>query len=315
MERVGGGVEAVVAGDRRLVARRARRPGVVAWRIPRHSSSSRNPASPAASRCRSSDLPVTPPGRRPSSVRPGPVDRAFIPCMVSFGLMQTSLARRQRHRRLGGQRGRRRGSGASQSSRSPFPSSCSWPSSCWARARARVGRRVHVPREGPRGSQGRRSTSWTSRPSRSCLRPDGKVQLARLGDDRRKVVTFDQIPPEILDATTAVEDKDVLGEPRLRPGRLRLRRHRHPQRQRPRRLDDHPAARARAASCPRRRSTGSVYDRKVREIIQSIRLTEAYPGTRASRRSPPTSTRTSTATRTHGVRPRPRATSARTSRT
>ena len=44
---------------------------------------------------------------------------------------------------------------------------------------------------------------------------------------------------------------------------------------------------------------GSTYERKIREIIQSIRLTEAYPGRgrQAGRSSPPTSTRTSTATR------------------
>ena len=35
----------------------------------------------------------------------------------------------------------------------------------------------------------------------------GKVLLAKLGDDRREVVTFDQIPPALVDATTAVEDK------------------------------------------------------------------------------------------------------------
>ena len=33
------------------------------------------------------------------------------------------------------------------------------------------------------------------------------MQLARLGDDRREVVTFDDIPPELVDATTAIEDK------------------------------------------------------------------------------------------------------------
>jgi peptidoglycan glycosyltransferase len=35
----------------------------------------------------------------------------------------------------------------------------------------------------------------------------GKRELARFGDARREVVTFDEIPPIVLDATTAIEDK------------------------------------------------------------------------------------------------------------
>ncbi|MDH5244356.1 MAG: hypothetical protein OEX05_10520, partial [Chloroflexota bacterium] len=36
----------------------------------------------------------------------------------------------------------------------------------------------------------------------------GKIELARLGSLRREVVTFDEIPDEMLDATTSIEDKD-----------------------------------------------------------------------------------------------------------
>src|SRR4051794_1032888 len=35
----------------------------------------------------------------------------------------------------------------------------------------------------------------------------GRVELARFGDFTRDVVTFDQIPPMLVDATTAVEDR------------------------------------------------------------------------------------------------------------
>lgn len=35
----------------------------------------------------------------------------------------------------------------------------------------------------------------------------GKRELARFGDARREVVTFDEIPPLVLDATTSIEDK------------------------------------------------------------------------------------------------------------
>ena len=36
----------------------------------------------------------------------------------------------------------------------------------------------------------------------------GKIELARLGELKRELVTFDQLPGEIIDATTAIEDKD-----------------------------------------------------------------------------------------------------------
>src|SRR5215831_18786094 len=34
----------------------------------------------------------------------------------------------------------------------------------------------------------------------------GKVELARLGDLKRELVTYDQLPGEIVDATTSIED-------------------------------------------------------------------------------------------------------------
>src|SRR5215218_1390407 len=41
----------------------------------------------------------------------------------------------------------------------------------------------------------------------------GGVELARFGVLRRELVEFDQIPPELIDATTAVEDKDFWTNP------------------------------------------------------------------------------------------------------
>src|SRR4029453_5846193 len=35
----------------------------------------------------------------------------------------------------------------------------------------------------------------------------GKTELARFGEFKREVVTFDEIPPILLDATTSIEDK------------------------------------------------------------------------------------------------------------
>ena len=45
----------------------------------------------------------------------------------------------------------------------------------------------------------------------------GKIELARLGDLKRELVTFDQLPGEIIDATTAIEDKDFWSNPGFDP--------------------------------------------------------------------------------------------------
>ena len=82
----------------------------------------------------------------------------------------------------------------------------------------------------------------------------------------------------MLDATTAIEDKDFWVNPGFDPigivsagldtiagqGRAAPRRS--------------PSSSSAPASCPPEAFEGSTYERKVREIIQSIRLTEAYPG-------------------------------------
>jgi membrane peptidoglycan carboxypeptidase len=105
----------------------------------------------------------------------------------------------------------------------------------------------------------------------------GAVELARFGVLRRELVTFDQIPAEMIDATTAVEDKDFWTNPGFDIGAIvsaGL---------------DTLAGRSRGASTitqqlvrarllPAEAFGGSVYDRKLREIIQSIRLTQAFPG-------------------------------------
>jgi membrane peptidoglycan carboxypeptidase len=105
----------------------------------------------------------------------------------------------------------------------------------------------------------------------------GKVELARLGALRREVVTFDQIPGEMLDATTAIEDKDFWINPGFDPmgivsaGLDTLS-------GRPRGASTITQQLVRARLLPTTAFEGSTYERKMREIIQSIRLTEAYPG-------------------------------------
>ena len=82
----------------------------------------------------------------------------------------------------------------------------------------------------------------------------------------------------MIDATTAIEDKDFWENAGLRPDRHRLRRPRHHRRPTARCQHDHAAARCAPACCPPEAFEGTTYERKLREIIQSIRLTEAYPG-------------------------------------
>ena len=104
-----------------------------------------------------------------------------------------------------------------------------------------------------------------------------KVQLAKLGDDRREVVTFDEIPPALVDATTRSRTR--------RSGRTRASTRSASS---PPRIDtingnDRGGSTitqqlVRARLLPPSAFDGSVYERKAKEIIQSIRLTEAYPG-------------------------------------
>jgi len=105
----------------------------------------------------------------------------------------------------------------------------------------------------------------------------GKIELARLGDFKRQIVTFDEIPPEMIDATTAIEDKDFWVNPGFDvagfvSATLDT-------------LSGHPRGGStitqqlvRARLLPASAFTGSREERKIREIIQSLRLTEAYPG-------------------------------------
>jgi membrane peptidoglycan carboxypeptidase len=105
----------------------------------------------------------------------------------------------------------------------------------------------------------------------------GKVKLASLGEFKRNVVSYDQIPPEVLDATTAIEDKDFWTNPGFDitgfvSATLDT-------------LSGNPRGGStitqqlvRARLLPASAFEGSREERKIREIIQSLRLTQAYPG-------------------------------------
>jgi membrane peptidoglycan carboxypeptidase len=116
----------------------------------------------------------------------------------------------------------------------------------------------------------------------------GKVELARFGEFKREVVTFDQIPPVLVDATTAVEDKTFWENAGFDPtaiisagidsirGSSRGASTITQQLVRARLLDPD------LVQDPKRTA-----ERKLKEIIQSIRLTKAFPARKASSRSWP----------------------------
>jgi peptidoglycan glycosyltransferase len=107
----------------------------------------------------------------------------------------------------------------------------------------------------------------------------GKIELARFGEAKREVVTFDQIPKVLLDATTAVEDKTFWDNAGFDPvaiisatlGSLR---------------GDSRGASTITQQLVRERlldpalvqDPHRTVERKLKEIIQSIRLTEAFRG-------------------------------------
>src|SRR5918912_887138 len=110
----------------------------------------------------------------------------------------------------------------------------------------------------------------------------GKLELARLGDLRRELVTFDELPPELLDATTATEDKDFWQNPGFDVGGF-ISASLDTVNGRPRGASTITQQLVRARLLPEEAFADSVYERKVREIIQSVRLTQEYPGVEGKR--------------------------------
>ncbi|HEV7605566.1 MAG TPA: biosynthetic peptidoglycan transglycosylase, partial [Candidatus Limnocylindrales bacterium] len=105
----------------------------------------------------------------------------------------------------------------------------------------------------------------------------GKVELARLGDLKREIVKFTDLPGEIIDATTAIEDKDFWINPGFDPAGI-VSAGIDTVSGRPRGASTITQQLVRARLLPPAAFEGTTYERKAREIIQSIRLTQAYPG-------------------------------------
>jgi len=105
----------------------------------------------------------------------------------------------------------------------------------------------------------------------------GKIELARLGSLRREVLTFDQIPGEMLDATTAIEDKDFWVNPGFDPVGI-VSAGLDTVSGRPRGASTITQQLVRERLLPPWAFEGDLYERKFREIIQSVKLTQDFPG-------------------------------------
>ena len=190
--------------------------------------------------------------------------------------MKTSLARRQRQRRLGNKR-RPRGSGAARAAVVALPLflfATLMLVGLVGAAGAVAGysylsRDLQDPKSRLEAIEFSQQTTVYDR--------SGETVLARLGDDRRVVVTFDQIPPALIDATTSIEDKTFWDNAGFDPlGFVSAAIDTINGRDRGGSTITQQLVRARLL--PASAFTGSIYERKAKEIIQSIRLTEAYPG-------------------------------------
>ena len=105
----------------------------------------------------------------------------------------------------------------------------------------------------------------------------GEVELARLGERKREVVTFADLPDEVLDATTAIEDKDFWENPGFDLAGF-LSATVDTVNGRPRGGSTITQQLVRARLLPPSAFEDSREERKIREIIQSLRLTQEFPG-------------------------------------
>jgi membrane peptidoglycan carboxypeptidase len=190
--------------------------------------------------------------------------------------MQTSLARRQRHRRLGTAR-RPRGSSAVRRTviAIPFLVFALFLS-------AGVAGLLGVVAAYNYYSQGLPDpkvllTALAFDQQTTVVDRTGLTELARLGERKREVITFADIPPEVIDATTAIEDKDFWSNPGFDFGGF-VSAAVDTLNGRPRGGSTITQQLVRQRLLPESAFAGSREERKIREIIQSLRLTQAFPG-------------------------------------
>ncbi len=192
--------------------------------------------------------------------------------------MQTSLSRRQRRRRLNDRR-RPRGSGAAKYVAGAIPLILFAIIALVGLAGATtvVAGYSYLSKDLPDPQKALETIAYDQQTA--IYDRTGDVLLARLGSDRRKLVTFDEIPPELVDATTSIEDKTFWENSGFDPMAFASAA-----------LDTlggndrggstitQQLVRNRLLPAEDIAPGSDKYQRKLREIIQSVRLTEAYPG-------------------------------------
>ena len=102
----------------------------------------------------------------------------------------------------------------------------------------------------------------------------GQVQLAAYGSQNRRVLKFSDIPDVVLDATTSAEDKTFWTNEGFDPAAV-LSAFRDALSGNPRGASTITQQLVRAELLP---PTTSLMDRKIKEIIQSVKLTQEFPG-------------------------------------
>ena len=118
-------------------------------------------------------------------------------------------------------------------------------------------------------------------PEDSIIYDRNGTVLARLtaGGESRRTIAWEDVPPVLADAVTAVEDKTFWANTGIGPSRNRRSRHRHLHRRCPRRLHHHPTAGAPEAAAEDVIATSQrLGDRNIKELIQSVRVTDYYRG-------------------------------------
>ena len=193
--------------------------------------------------------------------------------------MRNSLARRQRHRRQGGRRPRGNGVLKGTLVAIPIVVFSFFLLVGAGAAVAAVGAYQFMAQGLPDPSTALDAITFTSQTL--VYDRTGNIELAKLGSDRRSVVAFKDIPAGLIDATTSVENKTFWEDPGFDIGGFISAT-----------LDtlngnDRGGSTitqqlVRARLLPADVLEGDRYVRKAKEIIQSIRLTQAlnqaYPG-------------------------------------
>ena len=102
----------------------------------------------------------------------------------------------------------------------------------------------------------------------------GTVQLAAFGSENRRVLKYAEIPAVVVDATTSAEDKTFWTNTGFDPAAV-LSAFRDAISGRPRGASTITQQLVRQRLLP---ATTSTFDRKIKEIIQAVRLTQEFPG-------------------------------------